>query len=58
MAENGNDVSKQESGGLFKPLAGFGVTFRQMFRRRVTTSYPKEKRTKPQRFHGRHVLNN
>ncbi len=43
--------------GLLTPLAGFAVTFRQMFRRRVTTSYPKEKRTKPQRFHGRHVLN-
>jgi NADH-quinone oxidoreductase subunit I len=28
-----------------------------MTRPRVTTSYPKEKREKPQRFHGRHVLN-
>jgi NADH-quinone oxidoreductase subunit I len=28
-----------------------------MFRRRVTVSYPSEKREKPQRFHGRHVLN-
>ena len=36
---------------------GFGVTFRQMFRPRVTTSYPDEKRPKPERFHGRHVLN-
>jgi NADH-quinone oxidoreductase subunit I len=42
---------------FFKPVAGFGVTFRQMFRRRVTVSYPSEKREKPQRFHGRHVLN-
>ena len=36
---------------------GLAVTFRQMFRPRVTTSYPQEKRVKPQRFHGRHVLN-
>jgi len=42
---------------FFKPIAGFGVTFGQMFRRRVTVSYPSEKREKPQRFHGRHVLN-
>ena len=42
---------------LFKPFAGFGVTLRQMWRKRVTTEYPKEKRVKPQRFHGRHVLN-
>ncbi len=44
-------------GDLFKPFAGFGVTLRQMFRKRVTREYPKEKRDKPQRFHGRHVLN-
>ncbi len=42
---------------LLKPFAGFKVTFSQMFRRRVTTQYPEEKRSKPQRFHGRHVLN-
>ena len=36
---------------------GFGVTFRQMFRPRLTTEYPDEKRPKPERFHGRHVLN-
>jgi NADH-quinone oxidoreductase subunit I len=43
--------------GLFAPIAGFGVTLRQMFRKRVTRQYPKHKRAKPQRFHGRHVLN-
>ena len=42
---------------LLKPIAGFKVTFSQMFKKRVTTSYPDEKRPKPQRFHGRHVLN-
>ena len=36
---------------------GFGVTWRQMFRPRLTTPYPDEKRPKPERFHGRHVLN-
>jgi len=36
---------------------GLAVPIRQMFRKRVTTSYPQEKRVKPQRFHGRHVLN-
>jgi NADH-quinone oxidoreductase subunit I len=44
-------------GDIFKPVAGFGVTMRQIFRRRVTRPYPKKKRQKPQRFHGRHVLN-
>ena len=38
-------------------LKGFRVTFRQMFKPRVTTRYPHEQRDKPQRFHGRHVLN-
>ena len=33
------------------------MTFRQIFKPKVTTRYPKEKRVKPQRFHGRHVLN-
>jgi NADH-quinone oxidoreductase subunit I len=28
-----------------------------MFKPKVTTRYPKDKREKPQRFHGRHVLN-
>ena len=36
---------------------GFGVTLRQMFLPRVTTEYPAEKRPKPERHHGRHVLN-
>ena len=36
---------------------GMRVTWRQMFMPRVTTEYPKEMRQKPQRFHGRHVLN-
>ena len=36
---------------------GFAVTFRKLFEKRVTTSYPRQKRAKPDRLHGRHVLN-
>ncbi|MFB3099376.1 MAG: NADH-quinone oxidoreductase subunit I, partial [Acidimicrobiia bacterium] len=42
---------------ILGPWRGFLVTFRQMFRPNVTTSYPEQKRVKPERFHGRHVLN-
>jgi NADH-quinone oxidoreductase subunit I len=38
-------------------LDGFKVTISQIFRPRVTIPYPKVKRPKPLRFHGRHVLN-
>lgn len=38
-------------------LDGFKVTFKTMFEDKVTTRYPFEKRPKPERFHGRHVLN-
>ena len=47
-------------------LKGFGVTFKKLFEDRVTGDYrggkakegaPDEKRAKPERFHGRHVLN-
>ncbi len=38
-------------------LGGFAVTFKKLFEKRVTTSYPQEKRPKPDRLHGRHVLN-
>jgi NADH-quinone oxidoreductase subunit I len=38
-------------------LKGFAVTGKQIFEPKVTTQYPEEKRAKPERFHGRHVLN-
>ena len=38
-------------------LDGFKVTLKTMFEDRVTNEYPDEKRPKPDRFHGRHVLN-
>src|SRR3954453_97543 len=43
-------------------LGGFAVTFKKMFKwtptgETVTVEYPKHKRPKPERLHGRHVLN-
>ncbi|MHB8593551.1 MAG: NADH-quinone oxidoreductase subunit NuoI [Acidimicrobiales bacterium] len=38
-------------------LGGFKVTLEQMARTRVTSQYPMEKKAKPVRLHGRHVLN-
>ncbi|MCB0991525.1 MAG: NADH-quinone oxidoreductase subunit NuoI [Acidimicrobiales bacterium] len=43
--------------GMLDYVRGFKVTFDRLFEERVTTEYPKEKRPKPTRFHGRHVLN-
>jgi NADH-quinone oxidoreductase subunit I len=42
---------------ILGPFEGFATTLRQMRKPRITVQYPKVKRTKPQRFHGRHVLN-
>jgi NADH-quinone oxidoreductase subunit I len=36
---------------------GFWVTLKKLWERRVTAEYPKVKRPKPIRAHGRHVLN-
>jgi len=38
-------------------LDGFKVTLKTILEDRVTVEYPEEKRAKPVRFHGRHVLN-
>ncbi|HEY5274150.1 MAG TPA: NADH-quinone oxidoreductase subunit NuoI [Acidimicrobiales bacterium] len=45
-----------EDGGLH-PFGGFFIAMRQVFEPRVTTQYPVDKRPKPPRLHGRHVLN-
>ena len=37
-------------------FSGFRITIGQVGKV-VTTNYPEEKRAKPTRFHGRHVLN-
>ena len=42
---------------LVAPVAGFGVTFRTMFKKVVTEEYPEDKRPTAPRYHGRHVLN-
>jgi NADH-quinone oxidoreductase subunit I len=39
------------------PIKGFGVTFRQMFKKVDTVEYPEEKQPTAPRFHGRHQLN-
>ena len=38
-------------------VKGLKVTFKELFKKSGTDKYPKEFRNKPQRFHGRHVLN-
>jgi NADH-quinone oxidoreductase subunit I len=44
--------------GVGRIARGFSVTFRQMFRKDVTTEYPKEIAALPPRSHiGRHLLN-
>ncbi|TCC37178.1 NADH-quinone oxidoreductase subunit NuoI [Kribbella sindirgiensis] len=42
---------------LWDPVAGFGVTFRTMFRGVFTEEYPFKKKPTAPRFHGRHQLN-
>lgn len=42
---------------LLGPAAGFGVSFRTMFRKLETEEYPEVKRPTAPRFHGRHQLN-
>ena len=43
--------------GLFDPVAGFGVTFKTMFRKTFTEDYPNKPKVTAPRFHGRHQLN-
>jgi NADH-quinone oxidoreductase subunit I len=55
------DQSEQPEGSwasrVFAPVAGFGVTFTEMFRKTVTEQYPFEKKPTQPRYHGRHQLN-
>jgi NADH-quinone oxidoreductase subunit I len=39
------------------PVKGFGVTFREMFRKVDTVMYPEDKRATAPRYHGHHQLN-
>ncbi|MGO1971995.1 MAG: NADH-quinone oxidoreductase subunit NuoI [Propionibacteriaceae bacterium] len=43
--------------GFLDPVAGFGVTFRTMFRKTFTSKYPQVAKITAPRFHGRHQLN-
>ncbi|MFD9212430.1 NADH-quinone oxidoreductase subunit NuoI [Streptomyces sp. NPDC087659] len=48
----------EDSGSAFQnPVAGFGVTFKAMFKKRLTEQYPEQQKTTAPRFHGRHQLN-
>lgn len=38
-------------------FGGFGITLKQTWKKKITLQYPEVKRPKPERFHGRHVLN-
>ena len=55
MAEPSESKGLREQ--LWDPIAGFGVTFRTMFRKVVSEQYPFEKQPTAPRFHGRHQLN-
>nr|WP_265736870.1 NADH-quinone oxidoreductase subunit NuoI [Phaeacidiphilus oryzae] len=53
----GGGAGHESGRSLLGPAAGFGVTFRAMFKRRLTEQYPEEKKPTAPRFHGRHQLN-
>ncbi|EFL34145.1 NADH-plastoquinone oxidoreductase, I subunit [Streptomyces viridochromogenes DSM 40736] len=53
MAEEPKDTKP----GFQNPVAGFGVTFKAMFKKRLTEQYPEQQKTTAPRFHGRHQLN-
>ena len=46
-----------DKGQWLNPVAGFGVTFKAMFKKRLTEQYPETPKVTAQRFHGRHQLN-
>ncbi len=50
-------VVRAKTGPLLPQVAGFGVTFRTMFKEPVTEQYPFEKAPTAPRYHGRHQLN-
>ncbi|WP_406091860.1 NADH-quinone oxidoreductase subunit NuoI [Kitasatospora purpeofusca] len=53
-----NDRSERaDKPSILGPAAGFGVTFKAMFKKRLTEQYPEQKKPTAPRFHGRHQLN-
>ncbi len=57
MSDDNKGIFEEAREVLWDPIAGFGVTFRTMFRKPVTEQYPFEKIPTAPRFHGRHQLN-
>ena len=51
------DASSGGLAALFAPVAGFGVSFKTMFRKVATEEYPEKPRPTQPRYHGRHQLN-
>ena len=49
--------SRQGCLEFLDPVAGFGVTFKAMFKKRLTEQYPRAQEATAPRFHGRHQLN-
>ncbi len=58
-AEGYQSLIEKRSGlsELLAPVAGFGVTFANMFKPTVTEQYPREQVPTKPRYHGRHQLN-
>lgn len=57
-ASSQSSQSSQSSEDKFlNPVAGFGVTFKAMFKKRLTEQYPETPKVTAPRFHGRHQLN-
>jgi NADH-quinone oxidoreductase subunit I len=52
-----NLPGKGPVGQFFAPVAGFGVTLRNLFRKPKTEQYPRKKVPPAPRYHGRHQLN-
>ena len=52
-----NLPKKNAVSGFFAPVAGFGVTIRNFFRKPVTEQYPYKPVPTEPRYHGRHQLN-
>jgi NADH-quinone oxidoreductase subunit I len=42
---------------VFEPVKGFGVSFANIFKPKVTIEYPEKGRPVAPRYHGRHILN-
>ncbi|MFI6156051.1 NADH-quinone oxidoreductase subunit NuoI [Kitasatospora sp. NPDC051170] len=60
MSDQSDRADRPERGdrpSILGPAAGFGVTFKAMFKKRLTEQYPEQKKPTAPRFHGRHQLN-